>query len=395
MVHDFWMLRDDHAFVRTRLQGMRDVIDWYERHIDETGLLGPMPWWNYLDWAKGWPNGTPPGGGNGHSVAFTLQFAYVLGQAADLERAAGRAADGDRYAALAQRLIAAARAKAWDANRGLFVDSLEHRVFNQQTNSLAILSGAVPQGHERPVMQKILTDATLEPATFYFSFYIDEALQRVGMANLYMDRLGPWQEMIRNGMTTTAETPEPTRSDLHAWAAHPNYRLLATVLGIRPAGPGFSKVLVEPALGSLNHAAGRMPHPAGEISVDFRRNGAGLRASITLPRDTAGEFVWQGQSLALHGGNNTVVCAGVCRLEPYGQRRNGHSAAQRRNYNAACGDRPHSSPVLPRHPCADWDPNPGSRRRDRGVLSNRFVLMLRLRARPPLLMALSNEAYRQ
>jgi len=313
MVHDYWMLRDDPAFVRARLQGMRDVIDWYERHIDETGLVGPMPWWNYLDWAKGWPNGTPPGGGTGHSVAFTLQFAYVLGQAADLERSVGRAADGDRDTALARRLIDAARAMGWDANRGLFVDSLEHRVFSQQTNALAILSGAVPSGQERTVMQKVLSDTTLEPATFYFRFYVDEALQRVGMADLYLERLGPWQEMIRKGLTTTAETPEPTRSDSHAWAAHPNYRLLATVLGIRPAGPGFSKILVAPALGSLKHASGRMPHPAGEISVDFRRIAAGLRASITLPRGTSGEFVWQGQSIPLESGNNSIACDRSCR----------------------------------------------------------------------------------
>ena len=314
MIHDYWMLRDDPAFVQAHLQGMRGVIDWYERHIDETGLVGPMPWWNYLDWAKGWPNGTPPGGGTGHSVAFTLQFAYVLGQAADLERSVGRAADADRDAALGQRLINAARAKAWDVNRGLFIDSLEQRVFSQQTNSLAILSGAVPQGQERSVMQKILTDTTLEPATFYFRFYVDEALQRTGMADLYLNRLGPWQDMIRNGMTTTAETPEPTRSDSHAWAAHPNYRLLATVLGIRPAGPGFSKILVEPALGTLKRAAGRMPHPAGEISVNYRRSGAVLNASINLPGGTTGEFVWQGQSLALQAGKNAILCIGECRI---------------------------------------------------------------------------------
>lgn len=316
MVHDYWMLRDDRPFVRARLQGMRDVIDWYERHVDETGLLGPMPWWNYLDWAKAWPNGIPPGGGNGHSVAFTLQFVYVLRQAAELERSVGRAAEGDQDAALADRLVTAARAKGWDAERGLFVDSLEHRTFSQQTNALAIISGAVPAGQEHPVMQRILTDATLEPATFYFRFYVDEALQRTGMADLYLTRLGPWREMIRNGMTTTAETPEPTRSDSHAWSAHPNYRLLATVLGIRPAAPGFRKILIAPALGPLKSASGRVPHPAGEISVAYRRSGRGLHAWIALPAGTEGEFAWQGETLSLRGGENTISCSARCNIIP-------------------------------------------------------------------------------
>lgn len=314
MVHDYWMLRNDPAFVRGRLQGVRDVIDWYERHVDDTGLVGPMPWWNYLDWAKGWPNGVPPGAGNGHSVAFTLQFALVLRQAAEMERALGRAPEADRDTAVADRLIAAARARAWDDGRQLFVDSLEKRVFSQQTNALAILAGAVPKGREGAVMDKVLTDPALEPATFYFRFYVDEALQRTGRAGRYLDRLGPWREMVRNGMTTTAETPEPTRSDSHAWSAHPNYHLLATVLGIRPSAPGFERVLIEPALGALKRASGKMPHPAGEIRVAYQHSGTNLRAMAELPASLSGEFRWQGQSLALHGGLNTILCAASCRV---------------------------------------------------------------------------------
>ena len=64
-------------------------------------------------------------------------------------------------------------------------------------------------------------------------------------------------------------------------------RMLATVLGIRPAAPGFSRILVAPALGSLKHASGQMPHPAGEIRVSYRRSSGGLRASITLPPGTS------------------------------------------------------------------------------------------------------------
>lgn len=313
MVHDYWMLRDDPAFVRARLQGARDVIDWFGRHVDDTGLLGPMPWWNYLDWAKGYPNGIPPGGGSGHAVAFTLQFALVLRQAAEMERAVGRASEAEHDEVLAARLIAAARSRAWDERRGLFIDSLENKSFSQQTNTLAVLAGAVPDGRGRAVMEKVLADESLEPATFYFRFYVDEALQRTGMADLYLDRLGPWREMIRNGMTTTAETPEPTRSDSHAWSAHPNYELLATVLGIRSGAPGFKRITVAPALGKLTHAAGKMPHPAGEIRANYRRQKGTLRAMIVLPTGTGGTFVWQGQSLELHGGNNAISCATSCK----------------------------------------------------------------------------------
>lgn len=50
--------------------------------------------------------------------------------------------------------------------------------------------------------------------------------------------------MLSLGLTSAPENPEPTRSDSHAWAAHPNYGLLASVLGVRPGSAGFRTVRV-------------------------------------------------------------------------------------------------------------------------------------------------------
>jgi alpha-L-rhamnosidase len=312
MVHDYWMLRDDQRFVRARMQGVRSVLNWFEDHVDETGLVGPMPWWNYLDWAKNYPDGIPPGGGKGHAIAFSLQFVLALQQAAELEQALGRPAEAERYRQLAKRLIGSLRAKAWDADRGLFVDSLEQSVFSQQTNALAVLAGTVPDGKDQAVMETVIADPTLEQATYYFRFYVDEALQRTGLANRYLNRLSPWRDMIANGLTTTAETPEPSRSDSHAWSAHPNYALLATVLGIRPAQPGFRKILIAPALGPLKRASGKMPHPKGEIQVSYQLSATTLNATVILPPDVPGEFRWRGEALALQGGKNTITCSARC-----------------------------------------------------------------------------------
>ncbi len=95
------------------------------------------------------------------------------------------------------------------------------------------------------------------------------------------------------GLTTVPETPEPTRSDSHAWSAHPNYGLLATVLGVRPAEPGFKKVRIAPHLGPLQRAEGRVPHPLGEIVLRLARTaGGGLRGEITLPQGSRAR--WSG-----------------------------------------------------------------------------------------------------
>jgi len=157
------------------------------------------------------------------------------------------------------------------------------------------------------VMERVISDTTLTPASYYFDFYVLEALAKAGLGDRYIERLAPWQAMLKLGLTSAPENPEPTRSDTHAWAAHPNYGLLATVLGVRPASSGFRTVRIAPSLGPLKQATGRVPHPLGNIDVQLMREGqGGLRAEITLPRGLSGELVWQGQRRSLHEGRQTI-----------------------------------------------------------------------------------------
>jgi hypothetical protein len=173
---------------------------------------------------------------------------------------------------------------------------------------LAILSGAVREADRRAVMERVLSDTSLTRATYYFSFYVFEALRQAGLADRYLEQLAPWREMLRLGLTSTPENPEPTRSDSHAWAAHPNYGLLATVLGIRPSSQGFRTVRISPALGNLQWAEGTVPHPRGDIRVRLERWGAGgLRADVTLPPQLTGEFEWRGKLVQLHPGRQVLT----------------------------------------------------------------------------------------
>jgi alpha-L-rhamnosidase len=153
----------------------------------------------------------------------------------------------------------------------------------------------------------VLADSTLIPASYYFSWYVHEALRKVGLADRYIEQLAPWRTMLALGLTSAPEKPEPTRSDSHAWSAHPNYGLLATVLGVRPASPGFRSVSIMPALGPLHTASGRIPHPRGDIDVALTRAGAtGLVAEVSLPVGVTGRFTWRGQSAPLHAGKQTL-----------------------------------------------------------------------------------------
>jgi alpha-L-rhamnosidase len=311
MVHDYFMHRDDPAFVRERLPGVRGILDWYGRHVDSTGMLGPMPYWNYVDWTNPWDRGVPPGADNGHSTTISLLYVYALERAAELEAGSGRREAGGGasadYRARAEAVLAAVRARAWDSKRGLFRDAPDTSAYSQQTNVLAILADAVPASAQRAIMERVLADTTLTRASYYFSFYVLEALRKVGLGDRYIEQLAPWQAMLKLGLTSAPENPEPTRSDTHAWSAHPNYGLLATVLGVRPSSPGFRAVRIAPALGPLRRAEGRVPHPLGDIDVKLVREGErGLSAEITLPRGLSGVFEWQGRRRSLREGHQVI-----------------------------------------------------------------------------------------
>jgi alpha-L-rhamnosidase len=83
--------------------------------------------------------------------------------------------------------------------------------------------------------------------------------------------------------------------------------MLSLVCGIQPAEPGFRSVLIEPMLGNLPFAEGRMPHPLGDISVRFQKSGTnGLTGTIELPAGLSGTLRWRGKLLVLKPGKQPV-----------------------------------------------------------------------------------------
>ena len=310
MVHDYWMFRQDDKFVKSFLIGIEGVLDWYEQRIDETGLLGPMEHWNFVDWPDEWAwdpvldiGGVPPGVEDGHSSIITFQYIYALQQAVQLFEAYGKTELADHYRQVLHSLKKAVKEQCWDENRQLYADTPEKKSFSQQGNITAILVDLAPARGEAEFTLRVIRDKSLTQSTFYYQFYTFRALKKVGLADHYLELLQPWRDMLDLGLTTFAERPEPTRSDCHAWSASPNYDLLATVAGIESAEPGFKSVKIEPAFGELLWMRAAMPHPAGEIKVDLRKKeGNKIEGRIELPENLTGTLRWMGKSVALKSG---------------------------------------------------------------------------------------------
>jgi len=307
MMHDLWWYRGETDFLRGFLPGARNVLSWFGSRLAPSGLLGSLEWWNFADWSKEFANGVPPQELDGQSAILSLQFAAALRAAADLESTFGSAERAAHYRALASKTATAVGKTCWDPARKLVADTPTKRTFSQHANILAVLEDAIPVAEHPAVMKTVLTDPTLIQCTYYFRFYLFRAMKKVGLADEYLNQLGPWRNMLALGLTTWAENPEPTRSDCHAWSAHLNFDLLATVAGIEPAAPGFREVAIRPHLGALKQLRATLPHPLGEITVAYERKGEGLVADVTLPEKLSGAFYWKDKKTPLRSGKQHLV----------------------------------------------------------------------------------------
>jgi alpha-L-rhamnosidase len=311
MVNDYWKLRDDPEFIKRFLPGIENVLSWFTKRIDpQTGLLGRVEYWNFVDWAVEWPwnnvtrmGGVPSGGmRDGNSSIISMQFAYAAQRAAELFIYYGQKEEADKYSDLATRLTKAVYEKCWDETRGYLADTPSKKEFSMHAQIFAVLTNTVPENDQKAFVKRFMNDRTLIQPTMYFRFYLTQALKKTGLADLYLETLGLWSEMLQKGLTTFAENPDPARSDCHAWSASPDYDFLATVAGIRPASPGFKTVEIEPDLGKLTFIKGQVPHPAGMIIFDLKRSGADkITGEILLPEGLTGKFIWNGKSILLSG----------------------------------------------------------------------------------------------
>ena len=313
MLHDFWMYRDDEAFVRSLLPGTRGVIDWFAARQRADGLLGRIEWWPFVDWSPPlFEGGVPPQMVDGGSSALTLQFIAALRDAAELEEHLVEAERARRYRVLAARAAAGLMRLSWDEGKGLLADTPAKASFSQQANSLAVMMDVIPEERQRAVMETVLAssraDSTMpmSQASYYFRFYVARAMVHAGLGDEYIAQLEPWRKMLALGLSTWAENPEPTRSDSHAWSAHPTFDLLTTVAGIGPGSAGFGTVEIAPHLGELQRVSATMPTPKGLVEVRYVRAGERWTAVVTLPPTLTGRLVWKGRSTTLHGGEQTI-----------------------------------------------------------------------------------------
>lgn len=296
-VHVQYLYDGDLDAARRHLPTIERILRWYTAYVDDHGTIADVPEWNLVDWSSIFLSG--------RSSILTALWARSLAEFAELSDAAGNGG----AAAWARDLYARA-AKGyedfWDDARGLYVDHIvddERRpAASQAANASAIISGLAPADRWGGIIERITDPRRLvvrswigsetggydaqkmrdqaegvqridwDPAREivlaepFFSYAVHDAVAKAGRAELLVDLVRRWDQFLTGGYDTFGEcwgwgTP------VHGWSCTPTRDLVAYVLGVTPAEPGYAQVRIAPRLGRLHEAAGAVPTPHGPVEV--------------------------------------------------------------------------------------------------------------------------------
>jgi hypothetical protein len=288
MVQDYWdwVGPADADFVRVSLITVDAVLSYFRERMQPDGFLGFLSYWNPLG-GEGAPGTdverTFDTGGSTYATALYLM---ALEAALRLHREAGHPEDADRWVPTRTRLRAAIES-AWSESRGVYVESLGHMdaPVSQHTQATVILSGAAAGERARRVADSVAAGVPVAKMTRPHAFPFAQAMRMAGRYDAAVEQyLAEYREQLAMHVSTWVEGGLDGRSDCHAWSAWLPVEMLTSVLGIRPAKPGFAEILIAPEA-VFPSASGTMPTPVGDVSVSWRANAEGkiVRLDATTP----------------------------------------------------------------------------------------------------------------
>lgn len=311
MYGDYVMNHANRDWLKARIPGLRKSMAGVEYYENTDGLLANPPGWSFMDWVVGWEaGGIVPGTYENGGITSELNLFWLLAMqsAARVERVLGHDLQAryweEKAATLKKKIIEV----FWHEGRGLLADNPKKNTFSEHSQCLALLTDALPADKAKTAFAHLVSDPDLKRCTVYFSYYLFETYFKMGRGDLFLKRLDLWREYVKLDVTTLLEMPEDakleSRSDCHAWGAHPIWFMQTGLAGIKSDAPFFRKVRVAPCPGELKEIHATHPHPDGWIKVDLTFDGD--KATGTVETPVPGTFVYGGRTITLSVGKNEI-----------------------------------------------------------------------------------------
>ena len=234
----------------------------------------------------------------GPTAAFNAAVVAGLRAMAEVGRRAGNAAGAAPLEVSAAALESRLSAAYFDEPAGLFRDLPPGGGVRGTEGSPAIvwpllfapstrgLAPAVLPGLRR-ILDGFTPEQEAQSVSPYQMFYLLALLRTLGEAELAETTIRRvYAKMLTHPTGTLWEHAGPDQSLVHAWSCAVNDYFATAVLGVRLGFEGageLAAIHVRPCAAMLTWARGVVPHPLGEVAVEWQREGERLRVSVRAP----------------------------------------------------------------------------------------------------------------
>jgi hypothetical protein len=277
MLHDHMMYFGDRSLLQKYLPVVQGILDYFHQHLTSQGYVGKVghvigsEHWSFIDWAREWndTSGMPTAGLKGPLTMESLLYLYGLQYAAEICSYVGEKEQARVYETRAEALQLALRRECMDA-QGILTDGPGVAQYSEHCQVFGILTGVIPGNKGKDILRKAVNDPAFAQCTVAMKFYLFRALEAVGLYELTEQGWDTWRHMIAMHATTSVESEAYCRSECHGWGAVILYELPSVILGVRPAAPGYEKILIRPVPGYLREASGQVITPKGLVNVQWQ-----------------------------------------------------------------------------------------------------------------------------
>lgn len=272
MLEDYYMYHGDAGLLRDCFPGVEKILRFFNRYLNEDGLLAYTGFWQFVDWTAEWERGVPIRTEKDINVLYCLMLTAAFRTASRLAGYIDRPDVAEEYEAVAVRMADAVNARCFDKEDGLYYDVIGREKKSQQAQIWAALSGVASPERARSIMKRAATDSSLCRSSFCMQFFLCRALEMTGQYAYVEGAWKRWEDLTAYRLFTWPEDDINWRSDCHAWSATPLYEFVACGLGIRPAAPGFRVVGISPKMLWMSSCSGSVQTPYGRLAVDWRQD---------------------------------------------------------------------------------------------------------------------------
>lgn len=309
MAYNHYIYTGDKEFLSHYYPELKQTLMWLVNKMGSDNLIYQYPvWYDGFFRASGSVEYTCSYDRIGQKTylnALLYKSLVCMSELASVQKDFENASD---WSELAEKTKEAINSVLWNEEKGAYLDLQYPDSCPQDGNALAVLFGIADERKTKLALDSLVkqnwspygstivsvemehTRKGKETISPLMCGYEAEARFQNGEHERALELIRRcWGTMIKKGAGTFwefapnhAEKRWPIPS--HAWSAAPTYLLGAYVLGIRPATPGYEKLLFEPS-GAMDSFEGVVPTKKGYVGVKCRVKGGQRKYTLALPKD--------------------------------------------------------------------------------------------------------------